>query len=136
MPTSAQLNGLFPPEFEPTERLQIDISKGPPPGFRMPRFGPFQIEDARPFQAEAASEAAFFGEHGFVLLDHQTLVREWEHDPASPDESDVVRVYYPEVASGCFRTSASRCVNGRRRCAAAVARPRRNMPTEFTATMA
>jgi len=97
MATCAQLNGLFPPEFEPTERLRIDISKGPPSGFRMPGFGPFQIEDARAFHAEAGSEADFFGEHGFILLDHQTAVRDWEADAASPDNSDVVRVYYPEV---------------------------------------
>jgi hypothetical protein len=63
----------------------------------MPRFGPFQIEDARPLQAEAASEAVFFAEHGFVLLSHETAVCEWEPDPTSPENSDVVRVYYPEI---------------------------------------
>jgi hypothetical protein len=96
--TTAQLNGLFPPDFKPADRLQIDIRKGPPPRFQMPRFGPFQIDDARPVQADAASEAAFFDEHGFVLLDHATGVRDWNADAASPDTSDVVRVYYPEIA--------------------------------------
>ena len=28
MATSVQLNGLFPPEFKPTERLRIDVGKG------------------------------------------------------------------------------------------------------------
>jgi hypothetical protein len=97
MATTAQLNGLFPPDFRPAERLQIDISKGPPGGYRMPRFGPFSIEDARPVQAEAASEAQFFDEHGFVLLDHATQVRDWDADAASPDTSEVVRLYYPEI---------------------------------------
>ena len=97
MATVAQLNGLFPPDFKPADRLQIDIRKGPPPGFQMPRFGPFQIDDARPLQAEAASEAVFFDEHGFVLLDHATGVRDWSADAASPETSEVVRVYYPEI---------------------------------------
>jgi hypothetical protein len=97
MATTGQLNGLFPPEFEPTERLQIDISKGPPAGFQMPHFGPFQIEDARPVQAEAASDAAFFGEHGFVLLDHETAVGDWESNATPPESSEVARVYYPEI---------------------------------------
>lgn len=97
MATSVQLNGLFPPEFKPAERLRIDVGKGPPPGLQMPRFGPFRIEDARSLQAGAYSEAAFFGEHCFVLLSHETAVRDWEPGPASSENSDVVRVYYPEI---------------------------------------
>src|SRR5439155_19265241 len=95
--TTAQLNGLFPPDFAPAERLQIDIRTGPPPGFQMPRFDPFAIEDARPFQSQTASEGAFFDEHGFVLLSHATGVSDWEVDPTSPEGSEVVRVYYPEI---------------------------------------
>jgi hypothetical protein len=91
MATSAQLNGLFPPDFKPAERLQIDLSKGPPAGFQMPRFGPFQIEDARLLQAEAASEAVFFREHGFVLLSHETAVRDWDQ------ASEATGIYYPEI---------------------------------------
>lgn len=96
MATIAQLNGLFPPDFKPADRLNIDIRKGPPPGFQ-PRFGPFQIDDARPLQAEAASEGAFFDDHGFVLLNHATGVCDWDADAASPETSEVVRVYYPEI---------------------------------------
>ncbi|MEO8455175.1 MAG: CmcJ/NvfI family oxidoreductase [Sphingomicrobium sp.] len=97
MATIAELKGLLPPDFASADRLQIDVAKGPPAGFRMPRFGPFEIDDARSLQSEAASEAAFFEAHGFVLLAHETVVREWDADPASPESSEVVRLYYPEV---------------------------------------
>ena len=97
MATTAQLNGLFPPDFTPAERLHIDIRQGPPAGFKMPQFGPFEIQDARAFQAGSETEAAFFDEHGFVLLPHPTGVVDWDMDPASPETSDVVRIYYPEI---------------------------------------
>jgi hypothetical protein len=89
MATKAELRGLFPSEFKPQRRLQIDIRTGPPAGFKMPSFGPFAIEDARPLQAQAASDAAFFDEHSFVLLPHTTAVQDWE--------SDVAPIYYPEI---------------------------------------
>lgn len=96
MATRAELNGLFPPEFKPKARLQIDIRNGPPKGFTMPRFGPFEIADARAWQAQATSEAEFFQSHGFVLLEHATAVSEWESLPDSAD-CEVVRLYYPEI---------------------------------------
>ena len=74
MATTGQLNGLFPPDFQPAQRLQIDIREGPSPGFQMPRFGPFEMEDARPIQAGAQSRADFFDAHGFVLLDHISAI--------------------------------------------------------------
>jgi hypothetical protein len=97
MATNAQLKGLFPPEFKPAERIKIDISKGPPAGFEMPHFGPFEIHDARALQAEAASEAEFFDRHGFVLLHHETSVRDWDSTSAAPEAGEVVRFYYPEI---------------------------------------
>src|SRR5947208_12769177 len=97
MVTTAELRGLFPAEFKPKTRIHIDVRNGPPAGFKMPSFAPFQIEDARPLQALAASPDEFFDGHGFVLLSHETAVRNWEADPASVEESDVVRIYYPEI---------------------------------------
>jgi hypothetical protein len=97
MATTAELRGLFPPEFKPQRRIHIDVRKGPPAGFKMPSFAPFQIEDARPLQALSVSPDEFFDRHGFVLLSHETAVRNWESDPASVEESDVVRIYYPEI---------------------------------------
>ena len=97
MATTAELRGLFPSEFQAESRIQIDVRKGPPAGFKMPSFGPFEIEDARPLQARAETEAAFFDAHGFVLLSHETAVRSWETNPNSAESSDVVRKYYPEI---------------------------------------
>jgi hypothetical protein len=97
MATTAELRGLFPSEFKPQGRIRIDVRKGPPAGSRMPAFAPFRIEDARPLQARALSEAEFFDTHGFVLLSHQTAVRNWEVVPATADDSDVARIYYPEI---------------------------------------
>ena len=39
-----------------------------------------KIYDARELQAQAESKAAFFQEHGFVLLDSKTEVTEWNSD--------------------------------------------------------
>jgi hypothetical protein len=95
MATKAELRGLFPSEFRQQSRLHIDIRNGPPAGFQMPSFGPFQIEDARGPQAEAGSDAAFFDARGFVLLRHATGVRDWEAGPSQ--ESEVARIYFPEI---------------------------------------
>jgi hypothetical protein len=100
--TSAQLNGLFPPDFRSSARVPIDIRTGPPAGRRLPQFGPFEIHDARPLQAQAASEASFFEDHGFVLLPHETAVRDWDADPPT--------IYYPEVE----RLVRDRLFRGRR----------------------
>ncbi len=97
MATTAPLKGFFPPAFKQADRLRFDVRQAPPGDFAMPDFGPFQIEDARPFQAQATSEADFFDARGFVLLSHATAVRDWEVDAASTDASEAVRVYYPEI---------------------------------------
>src|SRR5579872_3149656 len=82
----AQLNGFLPPEFSgsiPT----FDVRKPSPRArYEVP---PTTIRDARALQANARSEAEFFAEHGFVLLDHKTAVRDWDHD--------VEAVYQPEI---------------------------------------
>lgn len=97
MATAAELKGLFPAEFEFVERLQIDVRNGPPAGFEMPRFGPFEIENARPLQAKAPSAAEFLERRGFVLLRHETAVRDWEVSSAPEGPNEVVRLYYPEI---------------------------------------
>jgi len=53
--------------------------------------------DARPRQAQARSEADFFDRHGFVLLSHETAVRDWEVTADAAETSEVVRLYYPEI---------------------------------------
>jgi hypothetical protein len=82
----AQLNGFFPPDFVADGRFSAAVGT-PPPG--APRFPPVEIRDARALQAGAASEAAFFAEHGFVLLSHASTVRDWDTEIAS--------LYLPEI---------------------------------------
>src|SRR2546423_12968984 len=96
MATTAPLKGFFPPAFKHPDRLQFDMRQAPA-GFTLPDFGPFQIEDARPLQAQATSAADFFDARGFVLLSHPTAVREWEVDAVTAEASEVVRIYYPEI---------------------------------------
>jgi hypothetical protein len=89
---AVRLNGYFPPDFVADERVMLRT--GDPP---LPATPAVEIVDARPLQAEAASEAAFFDTHGFVLLAHETAVIDWDPDPEAPDQSHVARVYGPEI---------------------------------------
>lgn len=74
----AQLNGFLPPDFAgaiPT----IDLRNPPtrPPA----QFPPTEIGDGRALQAGSSSEAQFFADNGFVLLQHRTSVTNWEDVP-------------------------------------------------------
>lgn len=96
MDTTARLNGLFPPDFTATERLTLSY------GTDQPRRAPLPprevaVADARPAQARASSEAAFFAEHGFVLLSHATRVADWEPNHAAPESCEVGSIYLAEV---------------------------------------
>lgn len=88
------LNGLGPPGFVPSERLELDLNateREYPPAQRV------AIHDARPLQAAAESEAGFFDDHGFVLLRHASKVRDWEPNRADPPNSDIGRIYLGEI---------------------------------------
>ncbi len=95
----ADLQGFFPPDFEASERVLARLEDVGAVTPATPGAGPTRIHDARALQREAGrSEAAFFGEHGFVLLSHPSAVTSWDLDPSRPaGEQDVVRVYHPEV---------------------------------------
>lgn len=75
-----ELNGLIPADVKgpfPT----IDIRNPPPrPKANLP---PIQVRDARKLQANGASEAELFAGHGFVLLSHVTVVRDWDDVPGA-----------------------------------------------------
>ena len=86
----AQLRGQFPPGYSASERINLSelMRNGtgkPPPN------PPTRIADARALQAQAASEAAFFEEHGFVLLNAPTRVTDWGN------AGQVAELYLPEV---------------------------------------
>jgi hypothetical protein len=87
------LNGLGPADFVPPGRIDIDLNaeRAHPPAQHVP------MRDARPLQAAAESEAAFFAEHGFVLLHHESAVRDWEPNLADPPNSDIGRIYVGEI---------------------------------------
>ncbi len=98
--TQAQLNGLFRPDYVRPETGRTPIKIGQPNAAILTwSEGPLTtITDARPLQAAAASEAAFFAEHGFVLLSQKSAVTDWATDQSNPSpDSDVARHYLPEV---------------------------------------
>jgi hypothetical protein len=71
-----QLRGQFPPGFRAAERINLSELMRNATG-RPPPNPPTRICDARALQAEAASEADFLAEHGFVLLDAPPVVTDW-----------------------------------------------------------
>ena len=101
----ARLNSLFKPGFVSEDRVLMD-AKGqmPTPGV-LPEAPPVRIRNGRELQALARTdglftEAGFFEEHSFVLLDHSSGVRNWDNDPvAPPEDTDIYRVYFPEIDS-------------------------------------
>jgi activator of HSP90 ATPase len=47
-------------------------------------------------ESEGLSEKEFFEKHGFVLLRHETKVKEWNTDYAKED-SEITTIYHDEV---------------------------------------
>lgn len=89
-----RLNGQFPSNYVVGERINLTqlMNRGGATSPRTPPLNPpTRIIDARPLQAEAASEREFFDHHGFVLLDAPTAVTDWS------DTAAVGRTYMPEV---------------------------------------
>ena len=85
------LNGFFPADFVADGRVMIDVRVPPPP---VPPSPAIEIHDARQLQARASSPAAFFAEHGFVLLPHASRVSDWNHDT---NAAGIERNYFAEV---------------------------------------
>jgi len=89
-----RLNGQFPPDYVVGERVNLTqlMNRGGETSPRTPPLNPLtKIIDARPLQAQAASEREFFDSHGFVLLDAPTMVADWG------DAAAVGQHYLPEV---------------------------------------
>jgi hypothetical protein len=77
----------------------IDLSK--PPQRREPRdFGPTQIENGRNRGADL-TEAERFERDGFVILEHATAVRDWDHEVSAIYHSEIETIIrnrlYPGV---------------------------------------
>jgi len=87
-----ELKGQFPQGFVARERINLsELMRCRGIGDRPPANPLSRVEDARPLQAEAASEHDFLERRGFVLLRAPTAVRDWG------DEAAVARIYMPEV---------------------------------------
>lgn len=88
----ARLYGLVSPDSV----RRIFYPGDPPPGPDFdPSTLPLEIGDARRLQAGAASEAACFEEHGFVLLDHD--LQRHDHRPDRLAAEDYARLYHEPV---------------------------------------
>ena len=98
--TEAQLNGMLRSDFARPAQGRVPIRIREPTAGGVPwGSAPLtQVTDARPLQAEAASEAAFFAQHNFALLPHKSAVTDWVTDQSNPSpDSEVARFYVPEV---------------------------------------
>ena len=101
----ARLNSLFEPGFTSAERVLMDARGETPTRGVLPEAPLVAIRDGRELQGQARrsrsfTEARFFEEHSFVLLDHTSAVRNWDIDPAVPtDDTEITRIYFPEIAS-------------------------------------
>lgn len=84
----AQLSGFLSHNFTGEVAPPMDLGLAPAAEYESAEV---DVEDARPMQLRAASEAEFFAEHAFALLPHDTRVEDWDDDIAS--------VYAPETAA-------------------------------------
>lgn len=95
------LIGFFDSGFVAEGRVAVKVGEGAEGMLAPEATPPARIFDARHLQAEAQrqpsfSEAAFFAQHGFVLLPHESAVEDWDVDPATPD-NELSRIYPPEI---------------------------------------
>jgi hypothetical protein len=91
----SHLVGFFDPSFVAGDRVLMSVEEGAE-GMLAPEATPMaRIDDARHLQGEAAP-AAFFEHNGFVLLPHESAVKDWDVDPMAPN-NELTRTYVPEV---------------------------------------
>ena len=114
---STRLNGLFQPGFTSDEKIVIDIMAGEPtPGVFAPGTEPYiDIHDGRALQASELDDgdefhSRFFKKHGFVVLEHESQVSNWDSGAMgatdalgdrsveqSTAENQVEKFYLPEI---------------------------------------
>lgn len=80
-----KLNGLFEPDFTSDQKIVIDIHRQQPtPGvFPVGQEPPIDILDGRELQAleddgQTGFHSRFFKKHGFVKLEHESKVENWD----------------------------------------------------------
>ncbi|MYA18099.1 MAG: hypothetical protein F4Z28_15755, partial [Gammaproteobacteria bacterium] len=91
----ARLNSLFEPGFFSEDRVLMDANGLMATPGLLAEAPAVQIRSGRELQGQAQTdgsftEAGFFDEHSFVLLDHTSDVQNWDGDPAAPPgETDI-----------------------------------------------
>ncbi|MYD42541.1 MAG: hypothetical protein F4W90_01455 [Gammaproteobacteria bacterium] len=112
-----RLNGLFQPGFSSDQKIVIDVlQQHPTPGvFAVGQEPLIDIGDGRALQASeddgnADFHSRFFNRHGFVLLDHESEVQNWDSGAFGATdrfgdqskqyaevENEVAKFYMPEI---------------------------------------
>lgn len=69
-----KLDGFLSRDFDDTVAPPMDLGLAAAAEYLSEEV---EMRNARPLQAEAASEADFFARHGFALLEHRSQVRDW-----------------------------------------------------------
>jgi hypothetical protein len=85
----ASIKGLLAKEYVGEQAPPMVFAGVRPPAYRRDHL--VEIADARALQPGAMPESGFFADHAFVLLPHETAVRDWD--------LEVTNVYRPEVAA-------------------------------------
>ena len=94
-----QLKGMLAPDFSGDRAPLMQFALPPSPEYEHPN-PPVEVHDARQLQSSAKSEAAFFDEHGFVLLQHATAVKDWDHDIASVYRAEIDAIIRERLLPG------------------------------------
>ena len=87
----AELGGFLSRHFTGDVAPPMDLGLAPAAEYEAHTV---EMNDGRALQADSASEAAFFADHGYALLPHETRVRDWDRDVGSvygPEVADIVR---------------------------------------------
>ena len=85
------LNGYFAPDFSADEKIVIDVTGGTPTEGMIPPVN-VSVGDARQLQQQEDDGSAefvpkFFSKHGFVLLDHESSVENWDSGAYGPSDA-------------------------------------------------
>jgi hypothetical protein len=109
----ARLNGFLPDGYAGEHAPPIIVGEPPAFEYRQP-YPPVEIDDARQLQSGALSEAAFFAEHGFVLLKHSTAVRDWDQDVGPIYLGEIETIIRERLYPGAISKSSRRlgCCGG------------------------
>lgn len=94
-----ELKGMLSPDFAGMRAPVMVFPEQQSPEYRRAN-PPVEVHDARRLQSSAKSESAFFSEHGFVLLPHQSAVKNWDEDIASIYRGEIAAIVRERLLPG------------------------------------